>query len=218
MANKIFGRFVRTALAVAMLAGAQFAAAEILTKSTNYIGNRSWQDIASTSFTWADSNGDSRVTVGEEVTFSVNMHKLYDGHHDFDALKFWFGDGTSATAQWGDWNRVLPMNDGHDTVVNLNKTFEFKHTFLGAATYNIFASVTCEFDLSDLRGDANVVSLADWNAWTKSYHKDNSRRQGETEGYQFSVSAVPETETYAMMLAGLGLMGTIARRRKSKNT
>jgi hypothetical protein len=28
-----------------------------------------------------------------------------------------------------------------------------------------------------------------------------------------SVTAVPEVETYAMMLAGLGLMGTIARRR-----
>ncbi len=31
-----------------------------------------------------------------------------------------------------------------------------------------------------------------------------------------TVSAVPEMETYAMMLAGLGLMGTIARRRKQK--
>ena len=31
-----------------------------------------------------------------------------------------------------------------------------------------------------------------------------------------SVTAVPEAETYAMMLAGLGLMGTIVRRRKSK--
>jgi len=31
-----------------------------------------------------------------------------------------------------------------------------------------------------------------------------------------TVSAVPEPETYAMMLAGLGLMGTIARRRKQK--
>lgn len=31
-----------------------------------------------------------------------------------------------------------------------------------------------------------------------------------------SVPAVPEPETYAMMLAGLGLMGAIARRRKAK--
>jgi hypothetical protein len=31
-----------------------------------------------------------------------------------------------------------------------------------------------------------------------------------------SVTAVPEPESYAMMLAGLALMGTIARRRKSK--
>ncbi|MEO7107844.1 MAG: choice-of-anchor C family protein [Rhodoferax sp.] len=31
-----------------------------------------------------------------------------------------------------------------------------------------------------------------------------------------SVTAVPEPETYAMMLAGLGLMGAIARRRKAK--
>jgi hypothetical protein len=30
-----------------------------------------------------------------------------------------------------------------------------------------------------------------------------------------TVSAVPEPETYAMMLAGLGLMGTVVRRRKA---
>jgi hypothetical protein len=30
------------------------------------------------------------------------------------------------------------------------------------------------------------------------------------------ISAVPEPQTYAMLLAGLGLIGTIARRRKSK--
>jgi hypothetical protein len=31
------------------------------------------------------------------------------------------------------------------------------------------------------------------------------------------MQAVPEPESYAMLLAGLGLMGTIARRRKSVN-
>lgn len=33
--------------------------------------------------------------------------------------------------------------------------------------------------------------------------------------YNFAVSAVPEPETYAMMIAGLGLVGFAARRRKS---
>lgn len=32
------------------------------------------------------------------------------------------------------------------------------------------------------------------------------------------ISAVPEPETYAMLLAGLGLIGTIARRRSAKNS
>ena len=32
----------------------------------------------------------------------------------------------------------------------------------------------------------------------------------------YSLSAVPEPETYAMMLAGLGLLGFAARRRKQK--
>jgi hypothetical protein len=38
----------------------------------------------------------------------------------------------------------------------------------------------------------------------------------ETDNHAFSVSAVPEPETYTLMLAGLGLMGVVARRRKAK--
>jgi hypothetical protein len=34
----------------------------------------------------------------------------------------------------------------------------------------------------------------------------------------FVAGVVPEPETYAMLLAGLGLMGTIVHRRKSRQT
>lgn len=44
---------------------------------------------------------------------------------------------------------------------------------------------------------------------------DGDRIDGRREANTFSyVAAVPEPETYAMMLAGLGLMMTIARRRR----
>ena len=36
------------------------------------------------------------------------------------------------------------------------------------------------------------------------------------KSFQYTVTAVPEPESYAMMLAGLGLMGAIARRRSRK--
>jgi hypothetical protein len=35
--------------------------------------------------------------------------------------------------------------------------------------------------------------------------------------FNLAVAAVPEPETYAMLLAGLGLMGAIARRRNKKS-
>ncbi|MCK6407208.1 MAG: PEP-CTERM sorting domain-containing protein [Rhodocyclaceae bacterium] len=44
----------------------------------------------------------------------------------------------------------------------------------------------------------------------------NNNDGGTAMGYTFlTVAAVPEPETYAMLLAGLGLMGSVARRRKA---
>ena len=45
-----------------------------------------------------------------------------------------------------------------------------------------------------------------------AYVQDNT--SGLTN-YAFRVNAVPEPETYAMLLAGLGVMGAVARRRKA---
>lgn len=56
---------------------------------------------------------------------------------------------------------------------------------------------------------------------TLAFLGTNPTHAGDTSAFidnvSMSVTAVPEPETYALMLAGLGLMGAISRRRKQKN-
>jgi hypothetical protein len=54
------------------------------------------------------------------------------------------------------------------------------------------------------------------------FHGTNQNGLGSSAGFEewstrvAVTSAIPEPETYAMLLAGLGLMGFVARRRKLK--
>lgn len=63
-------------------------------------------------------------------------------------------------------------------------------------------------------GIGNIANYANLNAGSYSFLVSGNGNGG----YQFgvNVAAVPEPETYAMMLAGLGLVGAIARRHKEK--
>lgn len=80
-----------------------------------------------------------------------------------------------------------------------------------------------------LNGVVNTTNSHQWQQFTLNNFRldeDGSTRLmfsalGKEDTYGGSldnvvVTAVPEAETYAMMLAGLGLMGTIVRRRKIK--
>ena len=53
-----------------------------------------------------------------------------------------------------------------------------------------------------------------WIRWVERNDVGNDHGLA-IDNVSFSVSAVPEPETYALMLAGLGMMGVMARRRKN---
>jgi plastocyanin len=96
-----------------------------------------------------------------------------------------------------------------------DKIFSFSYTFTKAGTYDLLASVMCSRDLSGLSGLADdSPTKADWKAWGENFHVNRQWLQGEDKTYRLTVAAVPEPGTYAMMIAGLGMLGAIARRRK----
>lgn len=69
------------------------------------------------------------------------------------------------------------------------------------------------FDIATLLGD-NRFSKGSWNLAAGSYTITGLAAESVGGGLGYmSITAVPEPKSYAMLLAGLGLMGTIARRR-----
>ena len=92
------------------------------------------------------------------------------------------------------------LDDGHMTLTIDNTTYP---TFLGAV--NVVNNHTLSF-------------IAQTNSTTLTFASALVSKNGGPILDNVSVTAVPEPESYAMFLAGLGVMGAIAvRRQKSKN-
>lgn len=89
-------------------------------------------------------------------------------------------------------------SDGHNARFDSDKKFEYSFDNLSWTRTNLAGSVA----LNKIGQDFYI-------------------RYSEHSGAQFylssmTVAAVPEPETYAMLLAGLGVLGAVARRRQSK--
>jgi hypothetical protein len=93
-----------------------------------------------------------------------------------------------------------------------NPSWYYDQAFEGAPPQ--FSNSGLLFDTAD----GHVVNL--YSVGSQMY---DSSLPGSYSGWnpgvavQFSAVAVPEPETYAMMLSGLGLMGFIARRRRERD-
>jgi hypothetical protein len=212
----LFKAGVGIAGCVAAIGAAQ---ATSLTAIDSIQHNASWQNIASASYTFTDANSDGKLNVGETLTFTIEMDKLYWGRHVFDALKVWIG-GKVYQAQWDFSTAASRLNDDYSYKLydKPNRSFAFNYTATQTGPLDLYASVMCNDDLSKLihdkkEGSDGVATKADWAKWSYGI----GRNQGEDKHYQVSVSPVPEPETYAMLLVGLGLLGFTARRRKDFN-
>ncbi len=93
-------------------------------------------------------------------------------------------------------------------------TFSFA-TSLDGAHWSSSVPIPATVDLDD-GSFGYATTVTGLTASTPYYFKlSGSNLDG---GYTIHIAAVPEPETYAMLLAGLGLMGSIARRRNRTST
>lgn len=136
----------------------------------------------------------------------------------FDPLPF--GSGWSLLAK-------LPPSSGSTTLDGVNFTWGFTGSGTGPGTWTLTADQNVTLDLvfamhaggytGAFLFDDLALSAGTDGSWEINWLNNGGRNPGYSNLTLFArdiTTAVPEPETYALMLAGLGIMGFIAKRRR----
>jgi hypothetical protein len=146
----------------------------------------------------------------------------------------WIGPGNpfSLTASQG--SHFLDLTDyayskfgGVSQSVSTTPGATYKLTFdLGSSSnYGLPSSILADAGTTQQSFSVNSAAINHWTSFSMTFTASSATTTIGLTGNQgpnyigldnVAVVAVPEPETYAMMLAGLGLMGFIARRRKQR--
>lgn len=213
---------IAAALAVATFASVHASAATITglvntgtgasgTQDTNYALTANSSDTTITNgYGYVTSGSDfpfgywmANSSVSKWITPTATQGQTFDasanGTYTYE-LKFSLAGDNAATAAFAG-----QFAADNSAVVTLNgKTIGTSNGFTG---WSSFASSGASFN-----SGLNTLDFTVTN-WAQTSGNPTGLRVEFTSS---SVAAVPEPETYAMLLAGLGLVGFMARRRKAK--
>ena len=194
---------------------AAIAMCALSAQASNLVVNGSFEQVTSTNSQNAGSWGIYNSIVGWDGTPNIEVR-----------------DSVSGNAQQGSNYVELDTNNNSGMFQTINGAGLYELSFWYSARMNVAAgSNGLGFTFGNLSGQVltNTAGAPSGNVWQQFtgqvllngptslmfYATGRSDSLGGSLD-NVSVTAVPEPESYAMMLAGLALMGTIARRRKSK--
>jgi hypothetical protein len=224
----------KLALGISLAVMAFSASAEVLTfegiQYTNFPSNLNGYGLSNTNALGSSFPGYGALKWSPN--FSVVEAANYNTRNNVTGAAL--GNGIAHGLQSGSY---VAVNGGAATVsfeaLTADGLFNFNSAYMGAAWYNgLTVAVTGYRDGAQIYstttgplGYASALQTFNWTNVDKvtfaSLDTGTVIDNQSTYNHAFvmdnlDVAAVPEPESYALMLAGLGLMGAVARRRKAK--
>ncbi len=142
-----------------------------------------------------------------------NFGSLFNNTNAFVGKVLFNTDGTDpvgssvqlASGTWG----VTSINYSRNSAQPSSIDFDFSETLGGGASNRLTSGESVSWY-------TNFVNPTGFVTPEFALHVQSIGSNGDSGWYVPTVSAIPEPETYAMLLAGLGLLGFVARRRQRK--
>lgn len=159
-----------------------------------------------------DTNGDS-INDGLVVSvFKNNDTNVFNPNHPSYTLGSFFGGTFGSNGKMGAVYTAGTQNAFISIFVNLADPT----AALNQSQLNYIAYGDCTPAALMPRNGSGTKCMTGWNGYdTAGNLVPGGTMMGTLPNSQTITAAVPEPETYAMLLAGLGLMGAVARRRKT---